>query len=344
MLRPSVATGIAVLEVLLREAAPINVVFRQYLDDHELYEDYSELAERLHFERTIYERYGKTAANTAEYARHVRPVLERLKSIEQVVAREFRAKLMGIEQIGFGIRTPMREPVRYALILPSTWAVLQFAFADDDASSDGIKYVKVCVASTAKLSAADRRSLAAELKREEAARTSRTSRTEPAANAAGLAEAIDKLSASISSQPVFVSVRHDTVDVRLVDVHPDLMRRAAGEDNQPAAKTESSSTPSDQQGRKGRPPRKNSAGRPTMKAQIYRLQLERWAASHTAGSCAEEARQIEKILSLRFPHAPNPGEPSVPQWESIENKIRHRYRRLQNTRNAIKYLMGIRPN
>ena len=81
-----------------------------------------------------------------------------------------------------------------------------------------------------------------------------------------------------------------------------------------------------------------------MKQTIFRLQLERWAAGQTAKSCAEEARQIEKALRLQFPRAPKAGEPSVPQWDSIENMIRYRYRRLQKTRNAINYLMGIRPN
>jgi hypothetical protein len=43
-----------------------------------------------------------------------------------------------------------------------------------------------------------------------------------------------------------VSVRQDTVDVRLVDVHPDLMRRAAGDNEEPAG----------QQARKERPSEK----------------------------------------------------------------------------------------
>ena len=80
-----------------------------------------------------------------------------------------------------------------------------------------------------------------------------------------------------------------------------------------------------------------------MKVRIFKLQVERWAAGQTEKSRAEEAREIAAILNKQFPKKPEPGEPSVPKAGSIENMIRYRYRRLENTRNAINYLMGRRP-
>ena len=80
-----------------------------------------------------------------------------------------------------------------------------------------------------------------------------------------------------------------------------------------------------------------------MKRDIYRIQLERWAERLTAQSRAEEARQIEIALKEKLKGQPQGNGPSIPGWESIENLIRYRYRRLQKMRNGIKCLMGVSP-
>jgi hypothetical protein len=86
------------------------------LDHHELYDDYSALGQELHFEQTTYERFGRTSADREEFARHARPLIERMKAIEDIAASDFRSWFLRLEQVGFGVRAPLSEPIRYVPI------------------------------------------------------------------------------------------------------------------------------------------------------------------------------------------------------------------------------------
>jgi len=336
------ANGHAILEKLFKETRPLSVDFREYLDWHELYDDYEKLGQKLHFERSTYERFGRTPQDKAEYFRQARPLAERMQEIERMVGIEFRAGFLRCEKVGFGIRIPVREPVRYSPILPATWPILRFGFGDDDVASDGISYCQVLVASAHNLSVNDRDALAAELKDWEWLRAKRASGEEAPQTAGALADAIDRLSKSVGNQTVSVSVQQGPVDVRLVDIHPELVKRATSAEAEQGRSRES--TPGSQTGCSATVPAKRHAGRPTLKAEIHRLQLERWAAGATADTVTEEARQIVAELDQRRRSKPGTDRVAIPKVASMVNMIGKRYTRLQKTVTAINYLMGIRPN
>jgi hypothetical protein len=288
--------------------------------------------------------------------------LRSLTSLELKFDTEVLRDLRSGDLLAFGIRLPFKPSSRPEPIPQGLWYLMAFDMEKRTAEGGTWSFKEVRTISVRSMRPSDRHeldlalgSIARRLEAEaaghddeplaapkEAARSDRGNERDEPDYQSPLLKAIEKLSASISSQPISISVTQDTVDVRLVDVSPDLLQRAANPKNEQRDEGAAEANVA-QQEHKGRPQRKTAAGRPTMKQTIFRLQLERWATSQTAKSCAEEARQIEKALKLQFPMAPQPGQPSVPQWDSIENMIRYRYRRLRKTRNAINYLMGIRP-
>jgi hypothetical protein len=331
-----------VLQKLFNKAKFLSLVLREYLEMNDYYELYYKCAERLRFERMTFDQFGRTAADFARYRRHTAPILEQANTIENQAIDALQSELMSMEQLALGIRYPLREPICYSLILPSTWAVLKFAFADDDATADGFKYTRVRVAPTTGLSPDDRKALQNLVLLEEARQTKRASQA-AAASFVDVTEAIKDLKASINNQSVSVTVQAAPVDVRLVDVHPDLMKRAVGDTTEMDPKGMA-----DAQGPNSRNPEavgrsKRGPGRPTMKLQIFRIQLKRWATGVTAGSLAKEARQIQSVLKEQLKGLPQ-GDISIPAELSMQNIIRYRYRRLQNIGNTINYLRGVGRN
>jgi hypothetical protein len=331
--------GFEVLEKLLSESRPLTALLREHLQMHQYYNLYCDCGERLHFERTTFEQFGRTEVDLELFRRHTAPILAQMNTIESHAIDSLRSTLIEMDALGLGIRSPMREPICYSPILPSTWAVLKFTFAGDEVRSDGIKFTEARVASIKDLSPHDRKCLEAIMQSEEARQTKRAREADAPVNLGSLADVLEKLSVSISNQSVSVSVSPGPVDVRLVDVHPDLVQRATNADASKASQPKSEPVaPAKEESRDSRPP-----GRPSMKRIVYRVQLQRWAERLTAQSCAKEAREIEIALKEKLKGQPQGNRPSIPGWESIENIIRHRYRRLQKMRNGIKCLMGVSP-
>jgi hypothetical protein len=335
--------GFEVLKKLSIEARPLTAVLREYLQMHEHYDLYCDCAQKLRFERMAYERFGGSNRDFADYTQRVMPLLAQTSAIERHATAMLRRQLEAMEQLAFGIRRPLREPICHTPVLPSTWPVLTISFAGDEAKGDGIGFTAVTVASTTNLAADDRAALKRLLSLEEARQT-KLAEERGRSHLGSVASAIEKLSKSIANQQISLSAPSAPVDVRLVDIDSGLLARAIADAAEKPGPPEAAPPDATVNGQAAaEEASKRRPGRPTRKDDVYRVQLERWAAGTTADSCAEEARQIEKMLKARVKGGTQHGGASVPKQLSIENLIRRRYRRLQGVNNAINYLRGARP-